>query len=60
MWLNVLAVKLHFTFSCLYGRWKCCCGNFDPKNKVNAVVLLEINCKINSSGGAKIPYFVHK
>ena len=32
---------------------------FIPK-KVNAFVLLEINCKINSLGDAKIPYFVHK
>ena len=32
---------------------------FTP-NKVNTFVLLEMNCKINSSGGAEIPYFVHK
>ena len=31
---------------------------FIPK-KVNAFVLLEMNCKINSLGGPKIPYFVH-
>ena len=30
------------------------------QNKVNAFVLLEINCKINSLGGTKIPYFVHE
>ena len=30
------------------------------QNKVNAFVLLEINCKINSLVGAKIPYFVLK
>ena len=29
------------------------------KNKVNTFVLLEMNCKINSLGGAKIPNFVH-
>ena len=28
-------------------------------NKVNTFVLLEINCKIISLGGAKITYFVH-
>ena len=32
---------------------------FIPK-KVNTFVLLEMNCKINSIGGAKIPYFVYK
>ena len=30
------------------------------QNKVIIFVLLEMNCKINSLGGAKIPYFVHK
>ena len=30
------------------------------KNKVNTSVLLEMNCKINSLGSAKIPYIVHK
>ena len=30
------------------------------KNKVYSFVLFEMNCKINSLGGAKIPYFVHK
>ena len=29
------------------------------QNKVTTFVLLEINCKINSLGGAKIPYFVY-
>ena len=33
---------------------------FIPKNKVNTIVLLEMNCKINSLEGAKIPYFVYK
>ena len=33
---------------------------FSYQNKVNAFVLLEMNCKINSLVGAKIPYFVHK
>ena len=28
--------------------------------KVSYFVLLEMNCKINSLGGAQIPYFVHK
>ena len=43
----------------LYGRWKCY-GNFHPKTKLILLFLLEINYKINSLGGAKIPYFVHK
>ena len=30
------------------------------QNKVDAFALLKMNCKINSLGGAKIPYFVHK
>ena len=30
------------------------------QNKVNTFVLLEMNCKINSLGGAKIPYFAYK
>ena len=30
------------------------------KNKVYTFVLVEMICKINSLGGAKIPYFVHK
>ena len=30
------------------------------QNKVNTFVLLEMNCKINSIGGAKLPYFVYK
>ena len=30
------------------------------QNKVITFVLLEISCKINSIGGAKIPHFVHK
>ena len=30
------------------------------QNKVDAFVLLKMNCKINSLGGAKIPYLVHK
>ena len=59
MWLNMLAVKLYYIFSCLNGRWKCY-GKLYPKNKVNAFVLLDMNCKISSLGGAKIPYFVYK
>ena len=34
--------------------------SLSPQTKVNAFVLLEMNSKINSLGGAKIPYFVHK
>ena len=30
------------------------------QNEVNIFILLEVNCKINSLGGAKIPYFVYK
>ena len=59
MWLNMLAVKKYYIFSCLYGRWKYC-GNFHPKTKLMLLFLLEMNCKINSLRGAKIPYFVHK
>ena len=33
---------------------------FIPKKYFNVFVLLEINCKINSLGGGKIPSFVHK
>ena len=58
MWLNILAVNKHYKFSCLHGSWKCY-SNF-RHNKVNNFVLLEMNCKINSLGGAKIPYLVHK
>ena len=32
---------------------------FIPK-KFNTFVLLEMNCKTNSIGGAKIPYSVYK
>ena len=55
MWLNMLAVKKYFNFSCLYGRWKCY-GNFTFQNKVNVFVILETNCKINSLWVTKIPY----
>ena len=41
MWLNMLAVKYYYIFSCLYGRWKCY-GNFHLKIKVNTFVLLEM------------------
>ena len=58
MWLNMLAVKYYYIFSCLYGNWKRY-GNFHPKNNINTFVLLEMNSKINSLGAAKIPNFVH-
>ena len=58
MWLNMLAVKYYYIFSCLYGRWKCY-GNFNLKTKLT-LFLLEMNCTLNSLGSAKTPYFVHK
>ena len=29
------------------------------RNKINTIVLLEMNCKINSIESVKIPYVVH-
>ena len=59
MWLSMLAIKYYFNCSGLYGRWKWY-GNFHPKTKSILLYLLEMNCKINNLGGAKILYFVHK
>ena len=58
MWLNVLAVKYYYNFSC-YMVVGSVMVTFISK-QVNTFDLLEINCKINSLGSAKIPYFVHK
>ena len=33
---------------------------FSSQNKIKTYVILEMSCKINSLGGTKIPYFVHK
>ena len=59
--LNValyVSSKVVLYFSCLYGRWKCY-GNFHPKTRL-IFFIIKINGKINSLGGAKIPYFVYK
>ena len=53
----MLAVNWYYILSCLYGRWKCY-GNFHPKTRL-ILLFYEMNCKINSLGGAKIPYFVY-
>ena len=53
MWLNVLAVKYYYIFSCSYARWKCY-GNFHLKTKLILLSFLEMNCKINIKGSAKI------
>ena len=59
MWLNMLAVKYYYIFL-VYMVDGSVILTFTPKIKVNTFVNLEMNCKINSLGGAKIPNFVHK
>ena len=59
MWLNMLVVKLYYVFL-VYMVDGGVMVIFIPKQSKNAFVLLEINCKMNSRGGAIIPYFVHK
>ena len=61
--LNVaycVSCKVLFILSCLvYMVDGSVLVKFIPK-QVNTFVLLELNCKIYSLGGAKSPYFVHK
>ena len=58
MWLYMFAINYYFIFPVYMvdGSVKV---TFIPK-QVNTFVLLEMNCKIDNLGSAKIPYFVHK